>query len=442
VDDLRMWGGIPAVTMADHSANIATQGRGDIGRLATRGKIFISYRRDDVPGDARGVCNRLERKFGKANVFMDVDRLVAGQRFDRELDKALSQCDVLVAIIGPRWMESLAQHAHGSERDFVHDEIAAALKRDIVVIPALIGREGHMPSLRQRNDLPEEIRELILYQKHDIAHESFNRDADHLTAAIIAVLGGGRGRTPWKAKALLGAIGLALATALLGYWMDVIPWIGPSRDAGRPPSGHDNPYFPATKRGASQVEVDLSKRSGEVKVDADAGNKVVDEAGDRKAAADCDRLAASPSDTARPAGVAGIDITKIDTAAATQACDAAMRRYPDMDRFIFQAGRVASARKDDARAAGLYRAAADKGNVAAMVNLGVLYNLGNGVVQDVAEARKWYESAAALGDVYAMYNLGLIYEGLAKDLEKARQWYRKAADMGDKEAQEKLKNLK
>jgi hypothetical protein len=40
------------------------------------------------------------RSFGEANVFMDVDRALAGQRFERELDKALSRCDVLIAVIG------------------------------------------------------------------------------------------------------------------------------------------------------------------------------------------------------------------------------------------------------------------------------------------------------------------------------------------------------
>ena len=38
---------------------------------------------------------------------MDVDNLLAGQRFDIELAKALDACDVLIAIIGPRWMEQL-----------------------------------------------------------------------------------------------------------------------------------------------------------------------------------------------------------------------------------------------------------------------------------------------------------------------------------------------
>ena len=106
---------------------------------------------------------------------MDVNNLVAGQRFDRELDKALAQCDVLVAVIGPRWTELLSEKTRSGARDYARDEIAAALKRDIVVIPALVGREGHMPSLPHPSDLPDEIRDLVLYQKQSIAHESFSR---------------------------------------------------------------------------------------------------------------------------------------------------------------------------------------------------------------------------------------------------------------------------
>src|SRR5437764_6777860 len=197
-----------------------------MGTGAMRGRIFISYRRDDAPGDARGVADRLARKFGKSNVFMDVDNLLAGQRFDRELDKALSQCDVLIAILGPRWMELLSR-ANG-ERDFVRDEVAAALKRDIVVIPVLVGREGHMPVLPQARDLPEEIRDLVLYQKHSVAHETFGRDTDELIAAIAAVL---RGRRPPRpVKPLLIGAGAALAAALLFliYQFDLVLWMQPS----------------------------------------------------------------------------------------------------------------------------------------------------------------------------------------------------------------------
>ena len=155
------------------------------------GKIFVSYRRDDAAGDARGVRDGLVARFGKSNVFMDVDNLLAGQRFDKELAKALTACDVLVAIIGPRWLELLKARIVSEERDYIREEISAALKRGIIVIPARIGREGHMPPLPRPEDLPEDIRDLVLYQKHDITHEHFGRDMTELSEAITKVRGSG-----------------------------------------------------------------------------------------------------------------------------------------------------------------------------------------------------------------------------------------------------------
>ncbi|MGE0629435.1 MAG: toll/interleukin-1 receptor domain-containing protein, partial [Hyphomicrobiaceae bacterium] len=88
------------------------------------GRIFISYRRDDVPGDARGLRDGLSSRFGKSSIFMDVDNLLAGQRFDEELARALASCDVFIAVIGPRWMEQLKAREGTGERDYVREEIA------------------------------------------------------------------------------------------------------------------------------------------------------------------------------------------------------------------------------------------------------------------------------------------------------------------------------
>ena len=55
-------------------------------------KIFISYRRDDDPAAAARVCDGLARRFGKSNLFMDVDNLLAGQRFDEERNLAPPSC--------------------------------------------------------------------------------------------------------------------------------------------------------------------------------------------------------------------------------------------------------------------------------------------------------------------------------------------------------------
>lgn len=186
------------------------------------GKIFISYRRDDSPGDARGVRDALATKFGKAKVFMDIDNLMVGLRFDQELKKALSSCDVLIAILGPRWLTILRERSAIGARDFVRDEIAAALKSNMIVIPVRVGREGGMPELPVADDLPEDIRELVMHQKYDVSHEHFRRDSGHLTYAITAArlsrqtfmqrLGALPSRHPWLTLILaLVSIGVVVA---------------------------------------------------------------------------------------------------------------------------------------------------------------------------------------------------------------------------------------
>lgn len=183
-------------------------------------KIFINYRRDDVPGDARSIRDALAVKFGKQSVFMDVDNLIAGQRFDKELAKALDQCGVLVAVMGPRWMDLLKARSGSGERDYVREEIAAALKRGITVIPVCVGREGSMAPLPRAEQLPEDIRELVLHQKLDVAHERFGRDILELMGAISALRRGGRREVPWGKVTAAGVVVAMLAA---------IPFYGPPR---------------------------------------------------------------------------------------------------------------------------------------------------------------------------------------------------------------------
>lgn len=145
-----------------------------------QGKIFISYRRNDGAANARSVRDRLARVFGDSNVFMDVDNLLAGKRFDKELKNAIAQTTVFLAVIGPRWMELLKERQASGERDYVHEEVAAALARELLVIPVLI--EGG--TLPRQNELPEDVRDLALHQKHEISHEHFGRDVEGLISAI------------------------------------------------------------------------------------------------------------------------------------------------------------------------------------------------------------------------------------------------------------------
>ena len=228
-----------------------------------RGRIFISYRRDDAPADARSIRDRLARKFGEANVFMDVDNLFAGQRFDQELDKALTQCEVLVAIIGRNWMDLLTAHRRAGGRDYVREEIGAALKREIAVIPVLVGREGQLPPLPRPDDLPAELRDLLLFQKHGVAHETFGRDSDQLIVAIGNIFRARRSDAPWKGLAFGGVAGLAAAALVVGVLTAGILWLSRSGTGTA-----------AAKKATSEIDASAKKARDEEAVYRASGENI------------------------------------------------------------------------------------------------------------------------------------------------------------------------
>ena len=146
---------------------------------------------------------------------------------------------------------------------------------------------------------------------------------------------------------------------------------------------------------------------------------------------DCDRLAAMPYDSGHAPELAGIEVAKINVAAAGPACEDAMRQYPDMMRFVFEAGRVATARKDYAGARRLFEKAAAGGYPMAFNNIGSLYEQGSGARQDYAEAARWYKKGADAGEPIAMIDLGWLYEmahGVAKNCAEAVRLYQAAVN--------------
>jgi hypothetical protein len=239
-------------------------------------KIFISYRRDDDPAAAARVRDGLAVQFGKPSLFMDVDNLLAGQRFDEELAKSLSVSDVLIAILGQRWMEVLKAKSASGERDYVREEIGEALKRRIVVIPVRVGRDGQMPPLPKADDLPPEIRDLVHYQKHDIVHEHFGRDIAALISAIRVVR---KSRRPQRApltwaRIAAGAAGIAVM-ALIGAHFAGAPLLSLSTTADH--SSSDN----------ARKEIE-GERAARLKAEAEA-QKLRDEAEARRRADEAER---------------------------------------------------------------------------------------------------------------------------------------------------------
>ena len=94
--------------------------------------------------------------------------------------------------------------------------------------------------------------------------------------------------------------------------------------------------------------------------------------------------------------------------------------------------------QNHATAAGWYRQAADQGNAWAQSNLAALYEAGLGMPVDKAGALVWYRKAAEQGNPTAQASVGRMYQygiGAPKDYAAAADWYRKAADQNDPTAQ-------
>ncbi len=146
-------------------------------------KIFLSYRRDDTSGYAGRLADGLCERFGAPNIFRDVDSIPAGTNFVNVINEAVASCDVLVAVIGREWLT--ATNSSGRRRlddpeDFVRLEIAAALDRDIPVVPVLV--EGAtMPSPKA---LPPALAELSHQNALEVSDTRWDYDLGRLVKAI------------------------------------------------------------------------------------------------------------------------------------------------------------------------------------------------------------------------------------------------------------------
>jgi hypothetical protein len=74
-------------------------------------KVFISYRRDDSAGHAGRVHDRLKNEFGCDLLFVDVDAIPLGVNFIKVLREEVAKCDVLLALIGPNWLDAATMRA-------------------------------------------------------------------------------------------------------------------------------------------------------------------------------------------------------------------------------------------------------------------------------------------------------------------------------------------
>lgn len=145
--------------------------------------VFVSYRRGDSEGQARSLNFELVKLIGKDSVFMDVDSIALGQDFRHILHERLESCDLMLALIGPGWLD--AKDAAGNRRlesatDLIRLEIAAALKRKIPVIPVLL-QGAQMPPPER---LPDDINELVYRNGFELGHSTWESDVREMVKRL------------------------------------------------------------------------------------------------------------------------------------------------------------------------------------------------------------------------------------------------------------------
>ena len=104
-------------------------------------RITISYRRDDSLDITSRIFDRLAGHFGREAVFRDIYSIPLGTDFRRHIDRVLDQSDIILAIVGPRWIGPDNEYPRlSSPADPVRLEIETALRMDKPLIPVLVSR--------------------------------------------------------------------------------------------------------------------------------------------------------------------------------------------------------------------------------------------------------------------------------------------------------------
>jgi hypothetical protein len=107
--------------------------------------IFISYRSaDTTPGTAQLLRDELTRQDGtlaNAHVFVD-DAIPEGDDWWATIAREIDAADIVIALIGVRWLELARQKA--SSEDVVRRELRLALRSDCRLVPILVD-DAKMP---------------------------------------------------------------------------------------------------------------------------------------------------------------------------------------------------------------------------------------------------------------------------------------------------------
>lgn len=136
----------------------------------------------------------------------------------------------------------------------------------------------------------------------------------------------------------------------------------------------------------------------------------------------CRKFATHPNDATVIYQGVSLSLLAKNAPAAIMACDQAVQKFPENPHYKALLARAYAANGETERAVELYRKAAEAEDTRALVSLGLLYELGQGVPKNLPLARELFEEAYGHGSTDGAINLAVsLYsgEGGKRDVPRA-----------------------
>jgi hypothetical protein len=150
--------------------------------------VFINYRAADNPYGPAGIHDGLVRLFGPAKVFRDCVSMGAGTVYPSAIRQALATAEVVIAVIGPKWLtatdETTGERLIDRSHDWVRRELSWAFDHGTHVVPVVLKDTPEDATLPPPAELPPDIRPLAYIQALAFSQRRFGADLDRLADTL------------------------------------------------------------------------------------------------------------------------------------------------------------------------------------------------------------------------------------------------------------------